>query len=96
MSKYISPMICTGLITTNIINTIRFLFNTLSIYVILRIASTVKFAWNLKLRFFFLGHIGIHVPDVDATCARCETLGVEFIKKPNDGKSRIFSSLLNC
>lgn len=31
------------------------------------------------------GHIGLSVPDVDAACARFEHLGVEFVKRPNDG-----------
>ncbi len=31
------------------------------------------------------GHIGVSVPDVDAACARFESLGVEFVKKPQDG-----------
>ncbi len=31
------------------------------------------------------GHIGVSVPDVDAACARFEELGVEFVKRPNDG-----------
>ena len=31
------------------------------------------------------GHIGVTVPDVYAACARFEALGVEFIKRPNDG-----------
>jgi lactoylglutathione lyase len=31
------------------------------------------------------GHIGVSVPDVDAACARFETLGVEFVKRPGDG-----------
>lgn len=31
------------------------------------------------------GHLGISVPDVDAACARFETLGVPFRKRPNDG-----------
>ncbi|KAL4439269.1 hypothetical protein ABPG77_004171 [Micractinium sp. CCAP 211/92] len=34
------------------------------------------------------GHIGLTVPDVDAACQRFEELGVEFVKKPNDGKMR--------
>lgn len=29
------------------------------------------------------------VPDVDKACERFETLGVEFVKKPNDGKSSL-------
>jgi len=31
------------------------------------------------------GHIGFHVPDIDAACERFEALGVEFQKRPNDG-----------
>ena len=34
------------------------------------------------------GHVGLSVPDVDKACARFEQLGVEFIKRPNDGKMK--------
>ena len=31
------------------------------------------------------GHIGVSVPDVEAACARFDTLGVAFVKRPQDG-----------
>ena len=31
------------------------------------------------------GHIGLTVPDVHAACARFDELGVEFVKRPDDG-----------
>ena len=34
------------------------------------------------------GHIGVMVPDVEKACQRFEQLGVEFVKKPNDGKMK--------
>ncbi|XP_055385784.1 lactoylglutathione lyase [Condylostylus longicornis] len=34
------------------------------------------------------GHIGLEVPDVYAACKKFEELGVEFVKKPDDGKMR--------
>ena len=34
------------------------------------------------------GHIGITVPDVDSACHRFEELGVEFVKRPNDGSMK--------
>ena len=34
------------------------------------------------------GHIGIAVPDVDAAAGRWAEMGVEFVKKPQDGKMK--------
>ena len=34
------------------------------------------------------GHIGLSVPDVHEACRRFEELGVEFVKRPNDGKMK--------
>lgn len=34
------------------------------------------------------GHIGLSVPDVERACTRFENMGVEFIKRPNDGKMK--------
>lgn len=34
------------------------------------------------------GHIGLAVPDVDDACKRFEALGVEFVKRPNEGKMK--------
>lgn len=34
------------------------------------------------------GHIGITVPDVYSACDRFEKLGVEFVKRPDDGKMK--------
>lgn len=31
------------------------------------------------------GHIGIHVPDLDEACQRFDDLGVDFIKRPDEG-----------
>ena len=34
------------------------------------------------------GHIGIAVPDVYTACERFNSLGIEFVKKPDDGKMK--------
>ena len=34
------------------------------------------------------GHIGFHVPNLDAACERFEALGVPFQKRPNDGSMK--------
>lgn len=34
------------------------------------------------------GHIGIMVPDVYKACERFQKLGVNFVKKPDDGKMK--------
>ncbi|WP_405237933.1 lactoylglutathione lyase [Lentisalinibacter orientalis] len=34
------------------------------------------------------GHIGLSVPDVQAACDRFDSLGVEYVKRPEDGKMK--------
>ncbi len=34
------------------------------------------------------GHLAINVPDIYAACERFEQLGVEFVKRPDDGKMK--------
>lgn len=34
------------------------------------------------------GHLGISVPDVHEACDRFDKLGVEFVKRPNDGQMK--------
>lgn len=45
-------------------------------------------SWSTLALPMHAGHIGICVPDVAAACARFEALGVDFVKRPNEGKMR--------
>ena len=40
---------------------------------------------------FCAGHIGIYVPNVYKACERFESLGVNFVKKPDDGTCLIYN-----
>lgn len=40
-----------------------------------------------------IGHIGITVDDTYKACERFEHLGVEFVKKPDDGESFLHKKL---
>ena len=34
------------------------------------------------------GHIGLSVPDVDEACKRLDTLGIEYVKRPNEANMK--------
>jgi len=39
------------------------------------------------------GHLGVSVPDLQEACAKFEVAGVDFVKKPSDGKMRSIAFL---
>lgn len=52
---------------------------------------------GLIVLFCFSGHIGITVDDTYKVCERFGSLGVEFVKKPDDGKNiHLVEHIRNC